>query len=114
MLVSLLHPKDAIVMSRKEVIVLVSRAFAACQLATALLEISYLPERLFSMHHHASLVSVISVSAADSYWRTYDQIDILSLIARILGLLTLTVVFWRCGSWVERVVFSDQAARNFE
>ena len=101
-------------MSRKEVIVLVSRAFAACQLATALLEISYLPERLFSMHHHASLVSVISVSAADSYWRTYDQIDILSLIARIFGLLTLTVVFWRCGSWVERVVLSDQAARNFE
>jgi hypothetical protein len=92
-------------MSRKEVIVLVSRAFAACQLATALLEISYLPERLFSMHHPASLVGV---SAADSYWRTYDRIYILSLDARILGLLTLTVVFWRCGSWVERVVFSDQ------
>ena len=72
-------------MSRKEVIVLVSRAFAAIQLATALLEISYLPERLFSMHHHASLVSVLSVSAADSYWRTYDQIDILSLISSDFG-----------------------------
>ncbi len=61
-------------------------AFAACQLATALLEISYLPQRLFSMHHHASLVSVLGVSRADSYWRTYDQMDILSLTARILGL----------------------------
>jgi hypothetical protein len=98
-------------MSRKEAVLLVSRAFAAMQLATALLEMGYLPERFWSMHHHTA-VSVLSVSAADSYWNAYYRINILFLIARILGLLTLTVLFWRCGSWVERVVFSGQAAQE--
>jgi hypothetical protein len=97
-------------MSRKEVVLLVSRAFAACQLATALLELSYLPERLFSMYHHAKLGSLLSDSAADNYFRTYDQIGVLSLIARIVGLLILTVVFWQCGPWVERIVLPKQEA----
>ena len=95
-------------MSRKEIVLLVSRAFAAIQLITALLDMSYLPERLFSMYHHAKLVSVLSHSATDNYFRTYDQIGLLSLIARIAGLLILTVVFWECGPWFERVVLPKQ------
>ena len=102
--------KEAIFMSRKEVVLLVSRAFAAIQLVTALLETTYLPERLFSMHHHAKLLSVLSDSAADNYYRTYDQTGVFSLIARIAGLLILTVAFWKCGPWVERAVLPKQEA----
>jgi hypothetical protein len=102
--------KEATAMSRKEVVLLVSRAFAACQLATAFLELSYLPERLFSMYHHAKLGSVLSDSAADDYFRTLDQIGVRALIARIAALLILTVIFWNCGPWVERLVLPKQEA----
>jgi len=62
------------------------------------------------MYHHAKLGSLLSDSAADNYFRTYDQIGVLSLIARIVGLLILTVVFWQCGPWVERIVLPKQEA----
>jgi hypothetical protein len=94
-------------MSRKEIVLLVSRAFAAIQLVSALIEMSVLPSRLFSLYRHAGFIGV-PTSLPSSYAITYDRIDILFLFARIAGLLILTAVFWKCGPWVERVVFSEQ------
>ena len=97
-------------MSRKEIVLLVSRAFAAIQLVTALMEMTYLPLRLFSLYHYAGFIGVPATTLPNSYAITYDQVEILSLFARIVGLLILTAVFWKCGSWIERVVFSKQEA----
>jgi hypothetical protein len=91
--------------SRTEIVLLVSRTFAAIQFVTALIEMSYLPLRLFSYYHY-----VANTWTQHSYGGTYDQIDILSLFARIAGLLILTAVFWKCGPWIERVVFSREEA----
>jgi hypothetical protein len=95
-------------MSRKEVVLLVSRAFAGIQLVTALIEATYLPERLFSLYHFAHLRSVLLSNFDVNYYTTSDRIEVVSLIARIMGLLTLSVVFWRCDPWVERVVLPKQ------
>ncbi len=97
-------------MSRKEIVLLVSRAFAAIQFVTALMEMSYLPARLFSLYRHAGFIGWSNVPLLSSYAITYDRIDILFLFARIIGLLILTAVFWKCGPWVERVVLSRQDA----
>lgn len=101
--------RKTVLMSRKEVVLLVSRAFAGIQLVTALIEATYLPERLFSLHHFANVRSVLTKLDVD-YYATYDRIGVVWLIARIVGLLILAVVFWRCGSWVERVVLPRQEA----
>jgi hypothetical protein len=62
------------------------------------------------MHHHAKLLSVLSDSTADNYAWTSDQIGAFSLLVRIAGLLILTVIFWKCGPWVERAVLPKQEA----
>ncbi len=98
-------------MSRKEVVLLVSRAFAGIQLVTALIEATYLPERLFSLHHFGNVRSVLLTNLDVNYYaKIADRIGVVSLIARIVGLLILTVVFWRCGPWVERVLLPSEEA----
>jgi len=96
-------------MSRSEIVLLASRAFAAIQFVTALIEMSYLPSRLFSLYRHAGFIGA-PTSLLSSYTITYERIDIFFLFARIAGLLILTAACWKCGPWVERLVFSEQDA----
>jgi hypothetical protein len=91
-------------MSRKEAVVLVSRALAVIQFITALLDISVLPERFISLHHYAHIFNSIGASETTTYYLTYDRVEIAFLFARIACLLTLTLVLWNCGPWVERLL----------
>jgi hypothetical protein len=91
-------------MSKKEVVLLVSRALAVIQFVTALLEITYLPERLLSLHHHESLLASAGISDVEMYFRSYDQLLIGLLFARIACLLVLALVFWNCSPWFERLL----------
>ncbi len=86
-------------MTRDEAIMLVSRALAAIQLITALLDITYLPAYLLSWHHHAQFGS--SSIPSDYYTRLYT-IELGALILRICGEFLLTLVLWNCGPWVVR------------
>ena len=79
-------------MTRKEAVLLVSRALAVIQFITALLEILYLPERFISLNHHARVISTIGASEVGNYFLTYDRVGMAFLFARIAGLLTLTLV----------------------
>jgi hypothetical protein len=103
-------------MSRKEVVLLVSHALAVMQFSYAMIEITYLPVRFMSFFHHASRASVLDPPAAyDLFYRTYYGVDIAFFLVRIVFLLTLAVIFWNCGPWVERVLLPkheepDQAA----
>jgi hypothetical protein len=99
-------------MSRKEAVLLVSRALAVIQFVTALLDITHLPEWLMSLHHHERLIEALGISNTDEYWRSYDQVGVAFLFARIAGLLVLTLVFWNCGPWFERVLLPKRSSQN--
>ena len=91
-------------MSRKEIVLLVSRAFALLLISWALVEITYLPERLFALSHHLSQSSVL---VAHDYWSSYYLIITVFLVLRMLALFLAAALFWRCGPWVE-ALFSPQ------
>ena len=95
-------------MSRKEAVLLVSRALAVLQLIYALMELTNLPIRLMSLHHHTtSRVSVLAPSGYDDFWSGYYRVDIAFLVARIMIYLVFAFVFWNCGPWIERLLLPN-------
>jgi hypothetical protein len=86
-------------MSRKEIVVLVSRALAIIQLISALLEVTYLPGRFMTLIHHGS-----RSDGGGDYYRTNYQVDIITFVFRIAGLLIIAIILWNCGPWVERML----------
>jgi hypothetical protein len=84
-------------MTRNEVVRLVSRAIAVIQFITALIEVTYLPSRMYSVHHYAGL-------GASTYLQMSYSLDVSVLFLRIAGLLILTWVFWNCGPWISRML----------
>ena len=102
-------------MSRKEAVLLVSRALAMIQLISAFLEITTLPDRLVSLNHYTSRINASRAIPSDYYFKSYDQVGIAFMFARIAGLLIFAFIFWNCGPWIERVLLpkperQDQAA----
>ena len=85
-------------MSRKELVLLVSRAFALLLITWALVEVTYLPERLFALSHHLSQSSVL---VTHDYWSIYYLIITVFLVLRVLALFLAAALFWRCGPRVE-------------
>jgi hypothetical protein len=95
-------------MSRKEAVLLVSRGLAMIQLISAFIEITTLPHRLVSLHHYTSRIGASTATQSDYYFRSYDQVDIAFLFARIAGLLLFAFLFWNCGPWVERILLPER------
>jgi ABC-type microcin C transport system permease subunit YejB len=91
-------------MSRKELVFIVSRTFALLLISWALVEVSYLPERVFALTHHISQSSVL---ARYDYWSSYYLVVTSFLVARVLALLFAAGSFWRCGPRVQ-ALFSPQ------
>lgn len=91
-------------MSRKETALLVSRAFALLLTTWALVDVTYLPERLFALSHHMSLRSAL---ATHDYWSSYYLIITAFSLVRILALFLAAALFWRCGPRAE-ALFSPQ------
>jgi len=89
-------------MSRREIVVLVSRALACVQLITALLDVSYLPEKLFSFLHYVHQPDALD--NGHRYFRMLDSISILTQLARIGILLVAFLIFWNCGDWIEQIL----------
>ena len=98
-------------MSRREVVLLVSRALAVVQIMSALEEISYLPDRLILLWHQIGPARFLNLS---SYFSIYEVESTLALILRISLLLLAAYVFWNCGPKIERFLLptsADQQAR---
>jgi hypothetical protein len=91
-------------MSRKEAVLLVSRALAFIQLISAFLELTTLPGRLVSLQHYTSRINASAALPSDYYFRSSDQIGIAFMFARVVGLLIFAFVFWNCGPWIERIL----------
>jgi hypothetical protein len=90
-------------MSRKEAVLLAGRALAIIQFVAALLDISYLPERLVSLSHYEHMASVTAATESD-YFQALGRVGIIFMLMRIAGLLVLAAIFWNCGPWFERVL----------
>ena len=95
-------------MSKRELVLIVSRGFALLLIAWALLELTYLPERVFSIYHHVGQQSVLNNTHGDywakyyrDYWASYYLLVTVMLILRALAEAVAALVFWRCGPRVE-------------
>jgi len=87
-------------MPRREMVLLVSRALALLYFISALIEVTYLPERLFSLTHYWKQNSVL----LGHNYATNDYLIIAtSLVLRILTYLLIATLLWRCGPRVERL-----------
>jgi len=91
-------------MTRKEAVLLVSRALAIIQMVTALLEITYLPEKLLSLHHYASRINEQVATAGDFYFWTYDRFGLAFYSLRIAALLVFAILLWNCQPWIQRLL----------
>jgi hypothetical protein len=96
-------------MSKKDCLVLVTRALAFIQLISALLEISYLPEKLMMVQLHFRRQGILD--AYDPLLRP-DLVDALSLIIRI-GILLLAALFLlQAGPRVEAWFFPAESPQD--
>ena len=96
-------------MSRKELVFIVSRAFALFLVTWALAGVTYLPERLLALTHHVSQASVL---ARYDYWSSYELVITSFLVVRVLALLLAAGSFWRCGPWVQALFSPDEHNRE--
>jgi hypothetical protein len=95
-------------MSRKELIFVLSRAFALYLCCWGLVEVSYLPERLFSLAHYTNERPVF---ADHDYHSSYYLVVTAFLFARMLALFYASGWFWRCGPRVQALFdVRDRAA----
>ena len=88
---------------------IVSRAFALLLISWALVEITYLPERIFALFHHLSHSSVL---ATQDYWSRYYEIITISILLRTLAFFLAAVLFWRCGPRVQALFSPEQDNRE--
>jgi hypothetical protein len=91
-------------MTRKEAVLLVSRALSILQLIYALMELTYLPVRFASLLHHTTRISAFGPSGYDDFWSGYYRVDIAFLFARVTICLVVAFLFWNCGRWIERIL----------
>ena len=92
-------------MSRKELVLLLSRAFALLLITWALVEVSYLPERLFALSHHLNERSVLSPR---DYWSSYYSIITAALVVRMVALIVAAAWFWRGGPSVQALFSASE------
>src|ERR1700686_362997 len=88
-------------MSRKDAVLLASRALAVLFIVSALIEMSYLPERLHSFLRYANQEAS---STAVQDWRHYHLISLGFLVVRIVGFFLIAVWLRRCGPDVEELL----------
>ncbi|MGH9560564.1 MAG: hypothetical protein ACRD3S_03835 [Terracidiphilus sp.] len=93
-------------MDREEAVVLVSRALACVQAISALLDLTYLPDKLMWLRHYMQLSS--SGSSYGTEMMPIEQIEIALYFGRIAMLLFFTFVFWNCGPRIARFLLPEQ------
>lgn len=93
-------------MTKREGILLASRALAFYLLCWALSDITYLPQYLLSYRHHSSVL------IATDYWSTYHALAFWFHIVRIVALLAAASWLYRCGERVQRFFLPVEQAGN--
>jgi hypothetical protein len=91
-------------MSRREIVLLVSRAVAILSAIEALIHLSNLPYQAFLMvrQYLRSLHG-----GPQNYLVPEEWMVILLILVRVIGLLLIAGLFWRCGPMVEEFLLSE-------
>ena len=97
-------------MSRRDVIVLTSRALAVLLIVSALVEASYLPERVHSFLRY--LNSEPAASNSIQYWRHYYLISLGFLVTRVVGFSLVGRWLYRGGPEVEKLLLPSTDPQN--
>jgi hypothetical protein len=97
-------------MSRRDAVVLVSRAVAVLLSVSALAEVSLLPSYLDSFLHYAEMASA---SSYRQYWHHHDLLALGFLITRIVGYSLMSMWLFRCGPDIEELLL-PQSMREGE
>lgn len=92
-------------MSRKDAVVLASRALALLFVVSALAEASYLPEFLQSFRHYINQEP--SSSTAVSYWRHYYLLRTGFLVTRMVGFSLMARWLFKSGPEVEELLLPN-------
>jgi len=88
-------------MSRKEAVLLITRTISVYLLIWALTDLTYIPQNLFALAHHASLTAIVS----ENYLRNYDLIYLAFRFIRIVALFAAANWFHSCGTKGEHFFF---------
>lgn len=86
-------------MTKKEGMLLASRALALYLLCWGFSDITYLPQELLSARHHYG---------SHDYWLTYYSIELTFRIVRIVGLFAAALWLYSCGKPVESFFFPHE------
>ena len=97
-------------MSKKDGVLLASRALALLFTVWALTAITSLPGEVFSFIHHSKNGPI--VSSADQYWSHYYLIGLSFLVVRIVGYSLLARWLYKGGPEVEESLWPSSAEEN--
>jgi len=97
-------------MSRKDAVLLASRTLAVLFIVSALIETSYLPERLHSFLRYVNQEPASSI--AIEYWRHYYLISLSFLVVRIIGFFLMALWLRKCGPEVEELLLPPEEAAS--
>ncbi len=87
-------------MTREDMAVVASRSLALLMTVWTLVDVTHLPEQIFSLLHHVGHQSV--VGPAD-YWTGYYSLVIAFHVIRLLVMALAGVWFWKGGPVPERL-----------
>jgi hypothetical protein len=96
-------------MSKKEALLLASRAFALLLIAWATFEITYLPVHLFELFHYMSRRSVLQ---QHDYLTSYYLLLTVFNVLRAILLIVAAAAFWNCGPRIEALFSNQQGPRE--
>ncbi len=100
-------------MSRREIVLLVSRAIALLQLIAALIDaFLYLPQQAFVLSQQLHLQS--RFPSNDHLMSPMFWIGPALSIVRIVVLLLIAALFWNCGPMIERWLLPTGSTRPDE
>jgi hypothetical protein len=95
-------------MSKRQIVVLVSRAIALIEIIYALFDLTYLPERCVWLAYRLKWHSVLEARPLTSEPEFYSLIF---SIVRLVIISGAAIVFWRCGQTVSNWLLPEEPAR---
>lgn len=97
---------DEEIMSKKYAVLIVSRAFALYFFCWAADNLTYLPGRIHSLSYHRSVLY------SENYFHRSDMISLLSLIIRVVVLVSVTIWFYGSGSRLQSFFIPSKERRT--
>ena len=95
-------------MSRREIVVLVSRALAIIQFVSVLELVISLLERLPTFLRAASFGSELQSAGLSHDFQIMQYTDMATMLVRIVTLVIIGIVLWECGPWIESKLLPAQ------